>query len=576
MTRGARGSVDERLPLRQLALEAQAEASPDGTIVVSREGEVIVFNRRFAEMWGIPGEMVGSRSVLQSVADKLADPDELLRRVAELDAHPGEESREELRLRDGRTFERSSAPVKAPDGALYGRVWLFRDVTELKRVEAARDELLRSERTARAEAERTAAALRKLEAVTRGALAHVSLRDLFDEMLERVAESLGADTSAILLLDENGELEVRAAHGLEEDLARAAPVPLEAALARRVAASGEPVVVGDLSTAEFASPHLRERGIRSLVAIPLVVEGRVIGVARVGSLEAGRFGEEDARLLQLVADQIAVALDEAGPHEAEREAPAQAETAFGELTGDRALEELRTEFVSIVSHELRTPLAAIYGAAMTLRRSDVELDEEQRSGLLAVIADESDRLARIVNEILWASRLDSGTLQVSLQSCDGAELARSVAGAARTHLPTGVELRLTVPAELPPVFGDPDKVRQVLVNLLDNAIKYSPVGGLVELALERRDPRLRFSVRDQGLGVPPAEQGRIFEKFYRLDPTLTGGIGGTGLGLYICRELVQRMDGRIWVESREDGGSTFSFELPLAEGRLSQGYGRNG
>jgi two-component system, OmpR family, sensor histidine kinase VicK len=110
-----------------------------------------------------------------------------------------------------------------------------------------------------------------------------------------------------------------------------------------------------------------------------------------------------------------------------------------------------------------------------------------------------------------------------------------------------------------------DKVRQVLTNLIDNAVKYSPDGGRAEIKLERRDRHVRVSIRDEGLGIPPSEQARVFEKFYRLDPDLTRGVGGTGLGLYICRELVRHMDGRVWVESAEGEGSTFFFELPLAQ-----------
>jgi signal transduction histidine kinase len=128
-----------------------------------------------------------------------------------------------------------------------------------------------------------------------------------------------------------------------------------------------------------------------------------------------------------------------------------------------------------------------------------------------------------------------------------------------------VKIAFDAPDSSPAVAGDPDKVRQVLANLLDNAVKYSPDGGEVELRLDAQEGRMRFSIRDQGLGIPPAEQARIFEKFYRLDPQLTRGVGGTGLGLYICRELVRRMGGRIWVASGEGPGSTFFFELPLSE-----------
>jgi signal transduction histidine kinase len=238
--------------------------------------------------------------------------------------------------------------------------------------------------------------------------------------------------------------------------------------------------------------------------------------------------------------------------------------AFRDLTEERGVEQLKTDFVATVSHELRTPLAAIYGAAVTLRRNDMRLDEPQRVGLLEVIAGESDRLARIVNDILWASRLESDTLQLSIESCDGVELAKSVVEAAQSYVPPDVVLSLSAGEDVPSVAADPDKIRQVLTNLIDNAIKYSPEGGRVAVEVAHLDHKVRFRIADEGLGVPPPEHQRIFEKFYRLDPNLTRGVGGTGLGLYICRELVRRMDGRIWVESDGRRGSTFVVELPTA------------
>ena len=239
--------------------------------------------------------------------------------------------------------------------------------------------------------------------------------------------------------------------------------------------------------------------------------------------------------------------------------------AFRDLTKERAVETLKSDFVSTISHELRTPLAAIYGAALTLRRDDVLLGEPQRTGLLEVIASESDRLARIVNDVLWVSRLESGGLRTTVERCDLVELAKAIVDAARHYIPPAITLRFRAPKNVPAVLGDADKIRQVVTNLVDNAVKYSPDGGNVSVEVSATGGRARVAVRDQGLGVPPEEHRRIFEKFYRLDPDLTRGVGGTGLGLYITRELLERMGGRVWVESSGSGGSTFVAELPLAD-----------
>jgi PAS domain S-box-containing protein len=238
--------------------------------------------------------------------------------------------------------------------------------------------------------------------------------------------------------------------------------------------------------------------------------------------------------------------------------------AFRDLTEERAVEQLKSDFVATVSHELRTPLAAIYGAAVTLRRQDLKLDAEMGGRLLDVIGEESERLAQIVNDVLLASHLDSGQLQMSIEACDGLELARGVLAAAEAHAPEGITLELEAPKQLPPVAADPQQLRQVFMNLVENAIKYSPDGGPVKVTIEELERALRFSITDRGLGIPAGERRRIFEKFYRLDPNMTQGIGGTGLGLYICRELVRRLGGRIWVESNNGKGSAFNVEIPIA------------
>jgi len=239
--------------------------------------------------------------------------------------------------------------------------------------------------------------------------------------------------------------------------------------------------------------------------------------------------------------------------------------AFRDLTDVRHLEEVKADFIATASHELRTPLAAVYGAAQTLLRHDFALDEVGRDRFVSLIADESERLGRIVNEILLANQLDAGRLDMEFEPFDAAEVVERVVESTRVYAPPTVSVDYSAADEIPPVAADLDKVRQVLVNLVENAIKYSPDGGRVEVGVEPHDESVRFHVRDEGLGIPPEDQERVFEKFYRADPQMLRGVGGTGLGLYICKELVGRMGGHIWVESSGEKGSTFYFDLPTAE-----------
>ena len=237
--------------------------------------------------------------------------------------------------------------------------------------------------------------------------------------------------------------------------------------------------------------------------------------------------------------------------------------AFRDRTEEQRLEELKSDFISTVSHELRTPIAAVHGAAKTLAREDVDFSDDLRARLLSVISDQSERLAQLVNNILLTSQVEADRLVLASEQVDVSDVARRVIEAARTHAPDEVSIELLAPPELAPVSTDRDKLRQVLANLVGNAVKYSQGANRVEVRLEPRRDHIRIGVRDEGVGIPSAEQERIFEKFHRV-PSVTGAVSGTGLGLYICRELVRRMGGRIWIESSEGIGSTFFVELPVA------------
>ncbi len=237
--------------------------------------------------------------------------------------------------------------------------------------------------------------------------------------------------------------------------------------------------------------------------------------------------------------------------------------AFRDISADRLVEQVKSDFVSTVSHELRTPLTSIYGFAETLLRQDVMFGEEERQTFLRYIASESQRLTAIVDTLLNVARLDTGDLQVNLVETD----VRDVVGQVLESMTAGNGHRFVVdlPDEALVARADPEKLRQLMAILVDNALRYSPDGGTVTVGAVRRQNTVEVTVADEGIGIPQSDQEQIFRKFYRgADAELRAGAGGTGLGLFIARGLVTAMGGRIWVASREGEGSRFAFELPAA------------
>lgn len=228
--------------------------------------------------------------------------------------------------------------------------------------------------------------------------------------------------------------------------------------------------------------------------------------------------------------------------------------AFRDLTGERQLDEEKRDFVATVSHELRTPMTGVYGAAQTLLRSDVELSTAHRRQLLQLIVGQAERLSQIVDDLLLATSLDHHRLQLSQDRVDITELvSRTLEMLARTE----VEISASGQAS---VLGDRDRIQQILVNLLDNAFKYGQPPVKVTIALA--DSAVAITVRDSGEGIPREEQERIFERFYRSDPNMTHAPSGTGLGLYIARELAGRMGGTLDLRSARDTGTAFVLTLP--------------
>jgi signal transduction histidine kinase len=237
--------------------------------------------------------------------------------------------------------------------------------------------------------------------------------------------------------------------------------------------------------------------------------------------------------------------------------------AFRDVTGERLLAEAKDDFVATVSHELRTPMTGVYGAAQTLLRDDIELSAEDRRRLLSMIAAEAARLKHITEEVLLTSQLDRGEVTLEHTPVDVAQVVRSAVDTMRPQLPDAITIDVDIEDDVGVASGDSDRVQQVLVNLLDNAAKYGDAP--VRVSAEAANGVVRIAVSDAGPGIAAADRERIFEKFYRADPRLTRGARGTGLGLYISRELARRMGGRLALTSGPGEGATFVIELPRPE-----------
>ncbi len=234
-----------------------------------------------------------------------------------------------------------------------------------------------------------------------------------------------------------------------------------------------------------------------------------------------------------------------------------------DVSREKELDEMKLQLLSTVSHELRTPLASIKGFTTSLLREDITWDQKTQRDFLEIIDAEGDRLAELISNLLDMSRIDAGTLAMELEEVRLGTLLRDAIAAAKIQAPQHV-FSLHIPARLPLVSADPRRIRQVLHNLLENAVKYSPPGSKVAVAVRHDPPFVRISVTDEGIGIPQEYQERVFERFFQVDSASTRRVGGSGLGLAISRSIVEAHGGRIWVQSEPGNGSTFIFTLPVA------------
>ena len=392
-----------------------------------------------------------------------------------------------------------------------------------------------------------------LEAANRCARALASslvLEEAFGAFIREVRGLVRFDRIAVVLVEGNRlEVLATAGEGAKKVFPPGSSRPIAGSIFETVA-SGRTVYRHDmLDERHPEEADLVRLGLRSRLTAPLLAGSTAIGLLSFVRREPDAFSSEEVELVSLIGRLAATAVQNIRAYDAEHR-------TVEEL---RRLSALRADFVSLVSHELRSPMAAVIGAAQTLQHRWRELSPEQRGSFLALIADETSRLADLIADVLDTSRIEAGTFTYRFDDVDVGELAEEAVASAAVGQDE-VPIRAVVHRPIPSVRGDRMRLRQVLSNLIDNAVKWSKGGESVEVEVSTRNGRVTIGVRDRGPGIPREEHGVIFEKFGRAK----GGLGrsGTGLGLFIARSIAEAHGGTIEVRSVPGQGATFTLTLP--------------
>jgi signal transduction histidine kinase len=409
-----------------------------------------------------------------------------------------------------------------------------------------------------AEAERLRDALGRrvdvLEAANRCARAlgsSLEMEQAFGAFIREVRGLVPFERTAIVLVENDSARTIATAgRGAGEVFPPGSVGPLRGSVLERIL-GGEVVVRRELADAEYPEDRrLLALGLHSELIAPLVLGARTIGMVSLSREEVDAFTDEEVELISLLGRIVATAVQNIRSYEAERQ-------TVEEL---RRLSALRADFVSLVSHELRSPMAAVIGAARTLHERWRVLNADQRDAFLALIADETNRLAALIGDVLDTSRIEAGTFSFSFTDVDLKRLVEDAVATAAVGQDE-VRVRSHVFEPVPLIRGDRERLRQVLANLIDNAVKYSAAGDEVEVVVRPENGAVRISVSDHGPGIPQDQQGLIFEKFGRAD--VPGAKPGTGLGLFIARSIAEAHGGTLEVSSRPAAGATFTLTLPL-------------
>jgi len=391
---------------------------------------------------------------------------------------------------------------------------------------------------------RSAATAQLVLDIATAAAGEPELDQILLETLDRLATVVPLTGGSIALI-EGDDLVVRAAVGPFAAEALGQRMRRGPTTSWRVVESRQPYLSADLQAAGIkTSGEKGGKAIHSWLAIPIVRRGVGIGLLEIDSVRPNAFDDGDVELLSTVVRALS--------------GPVELASRYAE---ERRTNALREAFISVISHELRTPITTIYGLTKMLRQRIEALTPEVRAQAIEDVEAEADRLFRLVEDLLVLSRAERGRVEIGNEPILVGHILRRVVEAEASRWPTRLfELRLA--PSLPLVLGEETYVEQVLRNLLTNAAKYSESGSAIAIEADSGDGELQVRVFDSGIGIPAADADQLFDLFYR-SPTAARQAAGAGIGLFVSRQLVEAMGGRIWARAREAGGAEFGFALPI-------------
>jgi signal transduction histidine kinase/CHASE3 domain sensor protein len=446
-----------------------------------------------------------------------------------------------------------SATPLHDDGHITGVIVTFRDITERLRLE---EELQLQAERAQILADAGAFFASNIEPVW-----------VNQAIAERVAEVLGDWAAVILKGAEPNELRVASIYhremaslGLAWSYIYRQPLVVGEGIIGQVVSTGYPSLTQNLGNTSAQAQeleggyHAAPMKLASLLILPLRTRREMLGALVIAANDPDRaMTDEKLPLAEILAERAALAIENAKLYTEQVDARRKVED----------LSRLKDEFLSIASHELRTPVTSIKGytqlAKTLIRENDLATSEEY----LDVALDQIDRMSRLILELLDVSRIETGRLEIRREPIPWSTFVYDVVHRHHTAV-SERRFQLNVPVSNKRIIGDRDRLEQVLGNLMENAVKYSPDGSEILVSLDERGDELVTSVADRGIGIPTDELGQVFERFHRGRQVSSTNYGGLGLGLYITKQIVERHGGTIWVESREGQGTTFSFSLPVA------------